>query len=451
MIDIQYIRDNADLVAEKSKQKGYPVDVQTLLQKDNQRRSLLANVETLRQQRNELSAANKGEKPSPAAIQAGKTIKEKISMLEVELETTEADYQKLIKQVPNMPSADVPVGASEDENQEVYKRGEPPKFDFEPKNHADLAETLGWLDKERATKVSGSRFAYIKGDMVRLQMALIFWIMDVVTNEKILREIADYAGLTKVSSKPFTPILPPLMLKTEMYDAMDRLEPRDDRYKIEGEELWLQGSAEHVLGSMHADEIFDESELPVRYLGYATSFRKEAGTYGKDMEGIIRMHQFDKLEMESFTSPEMGADEHLFIIAIQEYILSQLQIPYRKLLKCTFDIGKPNARGVDLEAWLPSQNKYRETHTADYMTDYQARRLQTRYRHFIPAVETTGGVDPGLASKAGSKIDLIHTNDATALALGRGMVAILENYQTKEGRVRVPEVLKPYLGGKEVL
>jgi seryl-tRNA synthetase len=212
---------------------------------------------------------------------------------------------------------------------------------------------------------------------------------------------------------------------------MDRLEPRDDRYKIEGEDLWLQGSAEHVLGPLRSGETVISDTLPERYLGYATSFRKEAGTYGKDMEGIIRMHQFDKLEMESFASADASLSEHFLFVAIQEYILRSLQLPYRKLLKCTFDIGKPNARGVDMEVWLPGQQKYRETHTADYMTDYQARRLQARYR-------TPDG-----------KTAYIHTNDATALALGRGMVAILENYQTAEGNVRVPEVLVQYMGGRQ--
>lgn len=258
------------------------------------------------------------------------------------------------------------------------------------------------------------------------------WISDFLMDEAILRTIADTAGLSNVSSKPFVPVLPPLMLKTEMYDAMDRLEPRDDRYKIEGEELWLQGSAEHVLGSMHADEIFTAADLPLRYLGYATSFRKEAGTYGKDMEGIIRMHQFDKLEMESLTTAADGPSEHLFLIAIQEYILQQLKLPYQKLIKCTFDIGKPNAAGVDMEVWLPGQQKYRETHTADYMTDYQARRLKTRVRN-------------------NDSVEIVHTNDATALAMGRGMVAIIENYQTADGKVCVPEVLQQYIGGKTIL
>jgi seryl-tRNA synthetase len=227
--------------------------------------------------------------------------------------------------------------------------------------------------------------------------------------------------------------LPPLMIRTEPYDAMDRLEPRDDRYKLEDDDLWLQGSAEHVLGSMHADEIFDESQLPLRYLGYATSFRREAGTYGKDMEGILRMHQFDKLEMESFTVAEDGMKEHLLFVAIQEYLLSSLGLHYQVLQKCTADIGKPNARGVDLETWLPGQDKFRETHTADYMTDYQARRLKTRVR------------------RSSGDLELIHTNDATAFALGRVMIAIIENYQDSEGKVKIPEALRSYLGNREVL
>lgn len=193
----------------------------------------------------------------------------------------------------------------------------------------------------------------------------------------------------------------------------------------------MQGSAEHVLGSMHMNEIIDEAEFPIRYVGYATSFREEAGTYGKDMEGIIRMHQFDKLEMESLTSKETSRDEHLLLIALQEYLMSQLGLPYRVLQKCTFDIGKPNARGVDIEVWLPGQNKYRETHTADYMTDYQARRLATRIRR----------ADNGV-------VELVHTNDATALSQ-RPLIAMLENFQTADGDVIIPEVLRPYMQNRD--
>ena len=208
--------------------------------------------------------------------------------------------------------------------------------------------------------------------MVKLQMAVVNFVMNSLTDENVIKEIIEKAGLKgKISEKPFTIVLPPLMLRTEVYDAMDRLEPREDRYKIEGQELWLQGSAEHVLGSMHMNEIFEEKELPVRYLGYATSFREEAGTYGKDMEGIFRMHQFDKLEMESFSTKDTSRAEHEFFVAIQRWLVEQLELPYRVIRKCTFDIGKPDARGIDIEVWLPGQGKYRETHTADYMTDYQ--------------------------------------------------------------------------------
>lgn len=436
MIDIQYVRDNPEVVKTKSQQKGCAVDVDRLLELDTERRELLVQVEALRGRRNDnadkmKTSATSG-RPDQSLIDEGKQIKIELSEREVYLDGVEAEYINLLKLVPNMPLDDVPVGASEDENQVVYEKGDKPQFDFEPKNHAEIAETRGWLDKERAAKVAGSRFAYVKGDLVKLQFALINWITDVLTDRDKLREIADVAGLEGVSDQPFTPILPPLMLKTEVYDGMDRLEPRDDRYKIEGEELWLQGSAEHVLGSMHAGEIFQTADLPIRYLGFATSFRKEAGTYGKDMEGLIRMHQFDKLEMESFTTGEDGLNEHLFFIAVQEYLLTSLSLPYRKLLKCTFDIGKPNARGVDMDCWLPGQGKYRETHTADYMTDYQSRRLKIRVKN-------------------GDNMELVHTNDATALALGRGMVTVLENYQNADNTIRIPDVLRPYMGGREIL
>jgi seryl-tRNA synthetase len=431
MLDIKFIRENPEAVKTAAKHKSMTVNVDRLLELDVRVRELKSSIDDVRAKRNELASQSSGGKPSDEQLELGRKLKDDVAAFESELTAIEPEYLTLWKQIPNIPDADVPVGASEDDNVEISKWGTIPEFDFEPRNHMQVAELHGWIDKERATKVSGSRFAYIQGDLVRMQMALMSWIMDVVSSEEVLKTIADDAGLS-VSTKPFTPILPPYLIKTESFDAMDRLEPRDDRYKIDGEELWLQGSAEHVLGSMHADEIFDAADLPVRYIGYATSFRKEAGTYGKDMEGVIRMHQFDKLEMESFVAPENGRDEHLLMVAIQEYILRGLNLPHHKLQKCTYDIGKPNARGVDMEVWFPSQQKYRETHTADYMTDYQARRLQTRYR------DADG-------------VKLIHTNDATALALGRGMAAIIENYQQADGTIRVPDVLVPYLGGRHVL
>ncbi|HET7629868.1 MAG TPA: serine--tRNA ligase [Candidatus Saccharimonadales bacterium] len=432
MLDIRFVRENADLVQAAAEHKGYDVDVKTTLGLDDKRRQLQTKVDDLRTKKNQNASDLKGGKPTKDQIEAGKRIKAELAKLEDELKAAADDFERQFKLIPNLPETDVPLGKSEDDNQVAKTIGDKPEFDFKPKNHAELAEARGWLDKERAAKVAGARFAYLKGDLVKLQLAIVQLVIDQLTDEAVLQNIADKAGLN-VSSKPFTPVLPPLMIKTAPYDMMDRLEPSDDRYKIEGEELWLQGSAEHVLGSMHAGEIFEEADLPLRYLGYATSFRKEAGTYGKDMEGIIRMHQFDKLEMESFTTKETSRDEHLFFIAIQEHLLGLLDLPYQVLLKCTADIGKPNARGVDMEVWLPGQDKYRETHTADYMTDYQSRRLNTRVR------------------RQSGELELVHTNDATAFALGRIMVAVLENYQTAGGKVEIPVALKPYLAGRDQL
>lgn len=431
MLDVRFIQENAEAVQENARNKGYDINIAELLRLNDERRELQQQADDLRERRNQNAAKMKDGKPAQELIDEGKRIKVELAEREKYLKDVEVSYIDLLKQVPNMAHADVPVGLSEDENVEVKVVGDIPQFDFEPKNHYEIAEAKGWLDKERAAKVAGSRFAYVMGDMVMLQQAIIHFVMNSLTNEEVMKQIVHEAGI-EVSTRPFVPVLPPLMIKTEPYDQMDRLQPSDDRYKIEGEELWLQGSAEHVLGSMHAGEIFENDQLPLRYLGFATSFRKEAGTYGKDMEGIIRMHQFDKLEMESFTTAKDSFNEHLLFVAVQEWLLRQLELPYHVLQKCTIDIGKPNARGVDMEVWLPGQGKYRETHTADYMTDYQARRLNTRVR-----------TEDGL--------ELIHTNDATAFALGRAMVAIIENYQTAEGDVRIPEVLKPHFGGRELI
>lgn len=435
MLDIRFIRENAEAVQENARRKNYDVSIAELLSLDDQRRDLSAQADALRERRNANAAKMKGSqgKPEQSIIDEGKAIKTELADLEAHLtELTDATLT-LQKKVPNMALADVPVGASEDENVVAKTVGEPTQFHFTPRNHWELAEARGMIDKERAAKVAGSRFAYIKGELVKLQFAIIQYVINTLSDEATLQEIANEAGLDGISPRPFMPILPPLMIRTELYDAMDRLEPRDDRYKLEGDDLWLQGSAEHVLGSMHANEIFQENELPLRYVGYATSFRREAGTYGKDMEGILRMHQFDKLEMESFTTAEDGLKEHFLMVAVQEYLLRSFGLPYRVIQKCTADIGKPNARGIDMEAWLPGQDQYRETHTADYMTDYQARRLNTRVR------------------REDGSLELIHTNDATAFALGRAMIAIIENNQQENGSITIPEVLRPYLGGREVL
>lgn len=430
MLDIQFIRDNPDLVQQKSRQKGYEADIQKLLTLDTERRTRLTQIEELRRRRNGQAAELKsGGKPSEEQIANGKQLKEELAQLEASLKAIDVQYDPLLKAIPNIPLEDVPVDATEDENVIAKQHGEPVQFDFTPKHDFELGNDHGWIDKERAAKVSGSRFAYLKGDLVRLQLAIMQYVMTTLGDETVLQKLITENGLN-VSAKPFTPVLPPALLRTEPYVASARLNAEEVTYKIEQDDLWLNASAEHTLCTMYWNEVLPEDSLPVRYIGYSTSFRREAGTYGKDMEGIFRMHQFDKLEMEVFSTAETGLDEHKLMVAIQEYLVQQIGLPYRVIKKCTFDIGKPNATGVDIDCWFPGQGKYRETHTADYMTDYQARDLKIRVK------------------RNSGEVDLVHTNDATAFALGRILKAIVENFQTADGHVIVPEVLRPYMGGK---
>lgn len=432
MLDIRYIRENAARVQEASEQKGYKdVDIAHLLQLDEERRELLGKVEELRKERNDLSSSLKTQKPTEEQIARGRELKTEIAEIEDRLKVVEEEFTSALKKVPNMPLDYVPVGATEDENVIEKTVGEPTKFDFKPKNHWELALERDWIDKERAAKVAGSRFAYVKGELARLHFALMSYGMDVVTSEDTMKKIIEGAGLN-VSTKPFTLVMPPAVARTDVYDATGRLNKEEQTYKLADDDLWLNASAEHVMAPMYMGEILDEAQLPIRMVGYTTAFRREAGTYGKDMEGIFRLHQFDKLEMESFTTGDTGLEEHKLMIAIQEYLMSSLGVPYRVLQKCTADIGGPNAAGVDIDSWLPGQDKYRETHTADYITDYQARRMQTRVR------------------RASGELELVHTNDATAFSQ-RPLIAIIENFQQADGTVKVPEVLRPYLGGREIL
>ena len=426
MIDVEFFKKNPELVALKSKQKGYEIDTAHIISLDENRRKLLNEVDNLRKRRNELSNLGKDFNKDKLKISEAKEIKTSLSKLEEELKSSETIFYNEFKKIPNVSLDDVPIGSSEADNVVVREIGVIKKFDFEPKQHNELADVLDLIDTKRAVKISGSRFAYLKNDLVRLQFAIISFVMDSLTNEEIILK-----NKLNITSKPFSLVLPPAMIKTEPYVASARLNAEEMTYKIEQDDLWLNASAEHSLCTMYWNEIIPEEALPIRYLGYSTSFRREAGTYGKDTEGIFRMHQFDKLEMEVFSKPEDGLSEHLLLIAIQEHLMQQLGLPYRVIRKSTFDIGKPNATGVDIEVWLPGQKKYRETHTADYLTDYQSRDLMIRSKKVNASIPT-----------------LVHTNDATAFALGRILIAILENYQLKDGSIEIPSALIPYMMGK---
>ncbi len=426
MVDIKLIRENPELVIKNTLNKGYEVDVQKLLEVDSQKIQLLKDVQKLREKRNDLSNYKGGQKPTEEQMKEVKNIKKELEEKEDRLNTLNQEFNDLLLKVPNISWEDVPIGKSEDDNLVIKEVGDKPVFNFEPKNHYEIALERDWLDKVRAAKVSGSRFNYIKNGLVELQFALIQFVFKNLIDQNVIDSIIKENNLD-IISKPFVPILPPALIKTDVYKDSARLDAKDVTYKLEGDELWLNASAEHSLCTMYKDEILEEKELPIRYIGYSTSFRREAGSYGKDMEGMFRSHQFDKLEMEVFSTPETGIDEHKFLIAIQEYLLNKLQIPYRYVLKCTADIGFPNSRGVDLESWLPGQNNYRETHSADYMSDFQTRRLKTRIKR-----------------KSG-EIDFAHTNDATAIVLSRIPIAIIENYQDEKGMVKVPDVLKQFI------
>lgn len=435
MLDIKYIRENQELVALAAKNKNIELDLQSLLQLDGKASELKKELDNLRSLRNSNveSIKNSGGKPTQEQITAGKGIKDEIAALESSLRPIQEQLLELMYQVPNIPETEVPVGASEVDNVVVAEFGEKPQFDFTPKNHWEIAQDKDWIDKERAAKVAGARFAYIKGGMFDLQFALVNFVKDRLTSQTWIKQIIKNEGLQNISDKPFMPIIPPMMVQTEPFKKTARLSKEEQTYQLEGEELWMNASAEHSVCPMYMDEVLEEQDLPIRYLAYATSFRKEAGTYGKDTEGIFRTHQFDKLEMEAFSTPETSKAEHNLLIGIQKALLLELGLHFKYIEKCTADIGTPNAKGVDLNTWLPGQDAYRETSTADLMNDFQARRLNTRVK------------------RSNGDLEFVHTNDATAIVLSRIPVAILENYQTAEGDVMVPDALKPYLGNRELL
>ncbi|MEA2064953.1 MAG: serine--tRNA ligase [Patescibacteria group bacterium] len=427
MLDIKFIRENAGKIKEAAKNKNISLDVGEIIKLDIKKRETQNQIDELRAQRNELAQIGKQGKPTGEQIERGKKIKIEIAEIEKKSDIIESDYKKLMYAIPNIFSEDTPICPDESGNKILRKYGKIPKFDFKVKNHMELSEIHNLIDTEKSAVISGARFNYLFNEAVMIQFALIQFVFQVLTDRKIIKKLAD-----KVSNPfdtPFTPVIPPVIIKAEIMKKMDRFDPIEDRYYLKEDDSLFVGSAEHTMGPLHLNEILDEKDLPIRYIGYSTAFRREAGTYGKDTAGILRRHQFDKLEMESFIQPKYGLVEQDLIIAIQEYLVQQLEIPYQVVIKCTGDMGKQDFRAVDIECWMPGQNKYRETHTSDYMTDYQARRLNTKYK------------------TKDNKKELVHMNDATAFAIGRILIVILENYQQADGSILIPKVLQKYMGG----
>ncbi len=412
MLDINFIRENPQKVKEACQNKQAKVDIDKVLLLDRERRELLVELEGLKAEQNKISRAGHNE----SAVAKARELKDKFKELEPELKKTEAELNSLLIMLPNIPFDDVPVGKDDSENVVLRQVGKPAKFNFPTKDYMQLGRELDLIDTERAGKVAGARFGYLKRELPLLEFALINLVMDTVKKEG------------------FIPVIPPVMLKDQMARGTGYFEATDEKeaYYLPEDKMYLAGTSEQPLIAMHADEVLNEKDLPLRYVAFSTCFRREAGSYGKDTKGILRVHQFDKLEMVIFCNPEDSKKEHQLLLSIEEKLMKALELPYQVISICTGDLGRPAAAKYDIEAWLPSENKYRETHSTSNCTDFQARRLNMRYR-----------------DKSG-KLNFVHTLNGTAFAVGRILIMIMENYQQKDGSIRVPRALQKYCGFKVI-
>jgi seryl-tRNA synthetase len=406
MLDIAFIRENTEKVKAGVAAKQFdPKIVDEVLGLDEKRRKLIVEAEELRAKRNKAAEGKD--------IAEGKKIKEELKKIEPELAKAEEEFKKALNQIPNLPADEVKEGKDERENEVINKWGEPKKFSFKAKDHLQLGEALGIIDVERASKVSGSRFAYLKGDSVLLEFALVQFALETLVKEG------------------FVPVVPPVFIKKEMMGAMGYLEHggEGDMYTFDKDGLVLIGTSEQAIGPMHANETLND--LPLRYVGFSSCFRRESGSYGKDTRGILRVHQFDKVEMFSFTKPEDSDKEHEYLLSLEEKLFKALEIPYQVVKMCSGDLGTPAARKYDLEAWMPGQGEYREVTSTSTTTDFQARRLNIKYQ-------------------AGGKTEYVHTLNGTAFAIGRTIIAIMENYQQEDGSIEIPEVLRKWVGKDKI-
>jgi seryl-tRNA synthetase len=405
MIDLNFVRNNPEKVREDVAKKNCDAGlVDRFLDLDAEWRKAKATVDGKRAEQKKL-----GEKEREKARELKKEIKD----LEERLDKLEEERGRIIDQLPNLPAEDVPVGRDDSDNLVLREVGERPEFSFEPKDYFDLAN--GLINTEKAGRVAGSRFGYIFGDLVKLEFALV------------------RLGFDIYASAGFLPVLPPVMVKPEIMKGMGKIKflEADDAFYLPKDDLYLVGSSEHSIIPFHTDDLLNPADLPKRYMGFSTCFRREAGTYGKDMKGILRVHQFDKLELNCLTLPEESEAEHQRLLALQEKFMQTLGIPYRVMFISTGDMGFNDYKQYDVEAWFPGQNRYRETHSCSNTTDYQARGLNIRYR------------------KSETENEFVHTLNATGFTF-RAIISLLENNQTEDGRVVLPEALWDFMGTKEI-
>jgi seryl-tRNA synthetase len=414
MLDLKLIRSDPERVKAALARRGAAGQVDELLALDARRRRLLPEVENAQAERKTLSKqigeAKQAGEDAEALMATVQGLKETIESGKEELERVESELGKLAVALPNLPDPDAPEGDSEEDAVTIREVGEIPEFDFEPRDHLEIGTGLGLIDMEAGARLSGSRFAYLKGDLVMLELALVRFAIELVRAEG------------------HEPVVPPVLVREEALEGTGFLPgDRDQIYEIPKDELFLTGTSEVALAALHADQILDAAELPLRYCGFSTCFRREAGAAGRDSRGIFRVHQFDKVEMFSFVEPSQSAAEHERLLALEERILTELEIPYRVVNVAVGDLGAPAAKKYDCEAWIPSQGRYRELTSCSNTTDYQARRLGARYR-------------PG----EGEAPEPVHTLNGTAAAVGRTILALMENRQERDGAFTLPNTLHRY-------
>ena len=418
MIDLKRLREAPQSLREALGRKRFPAeDLDAVLGRDTEVRRLKSAVEGLRSERNTVSRRIGQASPDERAtlLLGMRRVADELERLEPELRRAEEELHDAVARIPNPPSPEAPAGAGDEANVVIRTVGEPRPFAFPALDHLEIGERRDWIDVPRAARASGARFAYLKRELVDLEWALVRLALD------------------RLESAGFIPVVPPILVReAAMYGTGFFPADRNEIYKIEGEDSYLVGTSEVPLAALHMDEALDETELPRRYAGFSTCLRREAGSYGRDTRGIFRVHQFDKVEMFSFCTPEQSGAEHQAILAIEEDLLRALELPYRVVDVCAGDLGAPAARKFDLEAWMPGQQAYREVTSCSDCTDFQARRLGVRGR-----------------SERGSRP--LHTLNGTAVAIGRTIIALLENHQREDVRVQIPVALRPYLSGRELL
>jgi len=411
MIDPQLLKTNVEVIKENLKKRDLKIDLEILTRLDEERRAIKFESEKLRSEQKKLGkeiATSEGDQKNKLLNKAEK-LSEKVKQLSDENQKKDEQFFNEWIKIPNIVNPSSPVGKTDEDNKEIKKVGSP-KDIVSPLSHLNIGENLGLINVEKASSVSGSRFSYLFGDLVKIQFNLVSFAMN------------------KLSEKGFNPTIPPVLVRENaLYGTGFFPDDSDQVYEIPNDDLFLVGTSEVSLAALHSDEIVSYDSLPIRYAGYSTCFRREAGTYGKDTSGIFRVHQFDKVEMFSFCSPEKSDEEHEFILSIEEEILQELEIPYRVVDVCTGDLGSSAAKKYDIEAWIPSQEQYREVTSCSNTTDFQARRLNIR-------------------TKIDKNSTLLHTLNGTAIAVGRILIALLENNQTKDGNVEFSENLSKILG-----